>query len=192
MLIVLHTRDYLGGNGKPGEPVLRSALPGETRARPAVRFGIVHQPRQQAILGLKLVGLYLRGSLALGDFDPLTSDVDVLCVTATELGHDELEALTRMHLELAESPSRYANELELIYLTRAAAWCWQPDETHPMLSRGSGELVLKMQNQNWVLERWSVLRGATALYGPPPATLIRPPAKVRFGRECGCRVRQSG
>ena len=130
--------------------------------------------RQQAILGPKLLGLYLRGSLALGDFDPLTSDVDALCVTTTDLNHAELDALIQMHLELAASPFRYANELELIYLTRAAAWRWQPDETHPTLSRGSGELTLKVQNQNWVLERWSVLRGgsASALYGPPPETLI--------------------
>lgn len=128
--------------------------------------------RQQATLEPKLLGLYLRGSLALGDFDPLTSDIDALCVIATDLDHAELDALTRMHLELAASPSRYATELELIYLTRAAAWRWQPDETHPTLSRGSGKLALKVQNQNWVLERWSVLCGETAMYGPLPATLI--------------------
>jgi hypothetical protein len=93
---------------------------------------------QQAILGPTLLGLYLRGSLALGDFDPLTSDVDVLCVTTTELNDAELEALTRMHLELAASASPYATELDLIYLTRAAAWRWQPHETHPTLSKGGG------------------------------------------------------
>ena len=32
-------------------------------------------------LGDNLVGVYLRGSLALGGFDPATSDVDVLVVT---------------------------------------------------------------------------------------------------------------
>jgi Domain of unknown function (DUF4111) len=130
--------------------------------------------RQQAILGPKLLGLYLRGSLALGAFDPLTSDIDALCVTATELGGAELEAVIQMHLELAASPSRYAKELELIYLTRAAVWRWQPDELHPTLSRGSGELALNVQHRNWVLERWSVLRGGTTVYGPPPATLIAP------------------
>jgi len=48
-------------------------------------------------------------------------------------------------------------------------WSWPHP---PTLSRVSGNLILKVQGQNWVLERWSVLRGATMVYEPPPATLI--------------------
>jgi len=39
----------------------------------------------RAILGSDFVGLYLYGSLALGDFDPASSDVDAVVATATPL-----------------------------------------------------------------------------------------------------------
>ena len=41
--------------------------------------------RIQEILGEKLAGLYLFGSLALGDFDRGISDLDLLAATAADL-----------------------------------------------------------------------------------------------------------
>ncbi len=45
----------------------------------------------QSVLGDHFIGLYLYGSLASGDFNPQTSDVDFLVVTDTDLT-DELIA----------------------------------------------------------------------------------------------------
>src|SRR5581483_12314041 len=39
----------------------------------------------RAVLGARFAGMYLYGSLASGDFDPATSDVDFLVVTAGPL-----------------------------------------------------------------------------------------------------------
>lgn len=47
------------------------------------------------VLGEKLVGMYLYGSLASGDFDPASSDVDFVAVTAEPLGEGEVYALLR-------------------------------------------------------------------------------------------------
>ena len=44
----------------------------------------------RAVLGDNFVGLYLLGSLAIGDFD-LTSDVDFMIVTNSELSCDQVE-----------------------------------------------------------------------------------------------------
>ena len=44
--------------------------------------------RIQAILGGRFSGLYLYGSLALGDFDPCSSDIDLIVVTGPELPED--------------------------------------------------------------------------------------------------------
>ena len=129
---------------------------------------------QQAILGANLLGLYLRGSLVSGDFDADTSDVDALCVTETILSAAEFEELAAMHLRLAASPNRYARELELAYLPRAAARSWQPGELWPTLYRGSGVLEWQPHGENWVLERWAILNGDSTFYGPPPATLFEP------------------
>lgn len=129
---------------------------------------------QRAILGANWVGLYLRGSLALGDFDPLTSDVDALCVTETVLSEAEFEQLAALHLRLTALPNRYASELELAYLPRPAARRWTPGERHPTLSRGSGVLAWQPHGEHWVLERWAMLNGESWLDGPPPETLFEP------------------
>ena len=48
--------------------------------------------RQRAILGEGLVGLYLYGSLATGDFDRESSDIDFVAATAGELARRVSEA----------------------------------------------------------------------------------------------------
>jgi predicted nucleotidyltransferase len=51
----------------------------------------------QAVLGDNLVGVYLRGSLVTGDFDPRTSDIDFLAVTERPLSEIEFASLAAMH-----------------------------------------------------------------------------------------------
>ena len=49
--------------------------------------------RMRYILREKLVGLYLYGSLATGDFEPGVSDIDLLAVTSTDASYAEIEDL---------------------------------------------------------------------------------------------------
>jgi len=51
------------------------------------------------------MGLYLYGSLTTGDFDPESSDIDLLAVTSSGVSGAEFEALRAMHLEFSrENP----------------------------------------------------------------------------------------
>lgn len=52
------------------------------------------------ILGNQFVGMYLYGSLSSGDFDPETSDIDFLVVTADPLPEEKVAALESMHQQL--------------------------------------------------------------------------------------------
>ena len=61
-------------------------------------------------LGDNLVGAYLRGSLAAGDFVADTSDIDVLAVTERPVGDAEFAALTALHARLAALPDPYADQ----------------------------------------------------------------------------------
>ncbi|WP_425145723.1 aminoglycoside adenylyltransferase domain-containing protein [Deinococcus sp.] len=144
--------------------------------------------RQQEGLGPNFLGLYLRGSLALGAFDPETSDVDALCVTETVLDAAEEAALKRLHLELAALPNSYATELELAYLPRASAWRWRAGESHLTLGRGSGELQWSEHRENWVLERWAVREHGLTLAGPPPISLIAPVSHEHLRRAVTARL----
>jgi predicted nucleotidyltransferase len=125
------------------------------------------------ILGDNLVGVYLRGSLALGDFDPAASDLDFFAVTERRISDAEFAALAALHTRLDHLPNRYAAELEGPYIDRAAARRFHPGERHPTIGRGE-PLTWHEHGSNWVLERWAVREHGIILLGPHPTTLIDP------------------
>jgi hypothetical protein len=120
-----------------------------------------------------LIGIYLRGSLAMGDFDPATSDIDLLAVTERPVSEGEFQRLSEFHEHLARSPNPFANEIEIAYIERTAVRRYEPGQRHPTLGRGE-TLVWTEHRDNWVLERWMVRERGVALIGPDPRTLIEP------------------
>src|SRR6516165_4911516 len=69
-----------------------------------------------AILGAQLVGMYLVGSLALGDFDPRESDLDLVIVTVGALPDKTVAALRDLHQRFDHSASAWAARLDIAYL----------------------------------------------------------------------------
>jgi predicted nucleotidyltransferase len=69
-------------------------------------------------LGLQLVGVYLNGSLAAGEFSEYSSDIDVLVVTEDALSDEVVAALGTMHARLATGTSKWSRELEVSYIPR--------------------------------------------------------------------------
>jgi hypothetical protein len=127
----------------------------------------------QTVLNDNLLGMYLRGSLATGDFDSLTSDIDYLAVTQQHVGDQEFARLATMHTKLAQLPNRYAQHVEGAYLDRAAVQRFCPGKCHPTIYRGEA-LVRSEHHANWLLERWVVREHGVVLFGPPPRSLIDP------------------
>ena len=127
----------------------------------------------QQALGENLVGVYLRGSLATGDFIPENSDLDVLAVTEQPVSDAEFAALAAMHRELAALPNPYANRVEIAYIDRKALRRYVPGRQHPTLEQGEA-LTWSEHGSNWILERWVVRERGIALCGPDPQTLIEP------------------
>jgi predicted nucleotidyltransferase len=127
----------------------------------------------QQVLGRNLVGVYLRGSLALGEFRPETSDVDVLAVTEQPIGAAEFAALAALHAQLASLPNPYARRVEMAYLDRVALRRYRPGLHHATLGQNE-TLKWSEHHTNWILERWAVREHGVALTGPQPQTLIDP------------------
>src|SRR5436190_21341251 len=73
----------------------------------------------KAILADQLVGMYLFGSLASGDFDN-ASDIDVLFVTDTEISENTFSALKEMHSRINKLDSPWATQLEVSYIPQDA------------------------------------------------------------------------
>jgi hypothetical protein len=127
----------------------------------------------QQVLNNNLIGLYLRGSLAMGDFIPATSDLDLLAVTERPVDDAEFAALVNLHAQIAALPNPYANEVEITYIDRAALKRFQPGLAHPTLGRGE-TLMRTEHHTNWMLERWMVREHGLTLLGPNPQSLIDP------------------
>jgi streptomycin 3"-adenylyltransferase len=68
----------------------------------------------QAVLGENLLGVYLHGSLAMGCFNPLRSDLDLLAVTAEPMAAAARRDLAEFLLAVSRQPA----PVEISFLTR--------------------------------------------------------------------------
>jgi hypothetical protein len=126
-----------------------------------------------AVLGTQLTGIYLYGSLALGDFDPLRSDIDFAAVTEGELSAGQLHALQALHAGFAASPSPWMRQMEGSYIPRQALRRWQPGQRHPHIDRG-GVLAVEQHDSDWVIQRFCLRQYGVTICGPPIQDMIDP------------------
>lgn len=149
--------------------------PGHLTPYPDVDAAVHHlRSAAQAILGSGFRGMYLTGSLALGDFDPRSSDIDFVVVTAADVTADQLSALQAMHARFNASDSPWATEVEGIYIAWDALRRHDPARVwHPHIERGPRE-TLRMDHldSGWVVQRHIVREKGIVIAGPPPRTLI--------------------
>ncbi len=127
----------------------------------------------QAVLGDHLIGVYLHGSLANGDFKPATSDIDLLAATRDELPTAMLPELAAMHAQLA-GLFKWAGHMEVSYIPLAALRRYDPANCHHPALRVDGSFDIDGHGSDWIIQRWVIREKGIALYGPPAATLIDP------------------
>lgn len=128
----------------------------------------------QAVLGARLTGLYLHGSLAGGDFNPHRSDVDFLVATRGPLDGAQVAELASLHKRLCAAGSRWAAELEGSYFPLAALRRYDPaDACYPHVER-HGALRVEQHESDWILQMHVLREHGVALFGPAPDTLIAP------------------
>lgn len=129
----------------------------------------------QGVLGEHLIGMYLEGSLANGDFDQ-DSDIDFVVVTDVEITGNLFSALQRMHERIAASDSPWAVELEGSYVSKQALRRYDPaNARHPNIERGRGErLKMVDHDEVWNVHRHILRERGITILGPEPKTLIDP------------------
>ena len=129
----------------------------------------------QTILADYFLGMYLYGSLALGDFDPHRSDIDFLVVTTDNLPDDLVSALQAMHARITASDSRWATELEGSYIPQHALRRYDPTNArHPHIDRGEEGIKVEQHDSDWIIQRYTLREHGVVLSGPAPHTLIGP------------------
>lgn len=128
--------------------------------------------RIRTIVGDHFLGMYLDGSLALGDFDPHSSDIDFVVVTNTALSDDLFVALRDMHARFDAGGSPWATEVEAIYISRDALRRYDPAHALcPRIERGE-TLVMEHLDSGWVIHCYILREHGVVVAGPDPRPLI--------------------
>jgi predicted nucleotidyltransferase len=123
------------------------------------------------ILGDQFVGMYLYGSLASGDFDPDTSDIDFLVVTAETLPEEKIAELEAMHQETWAKSLRRAGKLEGSYVPADLIRQHDPDGA-PCPTVNEGKFFVDQRGSDWIIQRHVVREYGVVVEGPDPKTLI--------------------
>ena len=129
----------------------------------------------QHILGNQLVGMYLEGSLAGGDFDE-DSDIDFVVVTNDDISENVFSALQMMHQRINLLDTKWSTNLEGSYISQYAIRCFDPKHANfPNIERGFGEpLKLVYHAESWIIHRYVLRERGITIIGPALRTLIDP------------------
>ena len=127
-----------------------------------------------AELGDNLVGIYMVGSLAIGDFD-LDSDVDFLVITKHELSEPNTRHLPQIMTGIQQMGSYPANHLEGSFIPLADLGDWQSvgSKDYFYFDNGSTELEKTTHDNQWHV-RWVLRERGITLVGPAPQTFVQP------------------
>ena len=138
------------------------------------------------LLGKKIVGLYLTGSLAYGDFVPERSDIDLQAVMWSRLTKDELGSIERLHREIEERSPRWAGRIECSYVPLELMRELTPPAT-PRPWWGFGTFYAEAPAGNeWIINHYLLSKHGIALAGPDFNELI-PAIDIRLVRQASAR-----
>lgn len=123
-------------------------------------------------LGGQVVGVYLFGSLATGDFDVGVSDIDVLVVTATDLTRSELACLRAFHRDLAVRHAEWADRVEVIYLSVDALAGFRTRRSALAVTSPGEPFHTTTGGRDWLVNWYNVRQTGKVLFGPPASAVI--------------------
>ena len=125
------------------------------------------------ILGERLFGIALYGSLATGGFTAETSDIDFVVALNAPLSPEQDAALEAFHRRLQVEGGKWAAKLEGAYvpladLRRRSA------ETGPYLVINEGQIYRGGLGSDWVIQRHTLVTNPVSVVGPSLAEHIDP------------------
>lgn len=128
----------------------------------------------RAILRENFFGMYVFGSLASGDFDEETSDIDFAVVTAVGVDAATQARLADLNCTLQASSSRWAAKLEGSFLPTQAFKDFNPtSKAYPTIGMG-GWFGSDHKGIEHAIQRFLLREDGITLAGPEPTTFIDP------------------
>lgn len=132
----------------------------------------------KSLFGDKIVGLYLSGSLAYGDFVPERSDIDLEAVVRHPLTGDELVSVERLHREIETRHPEWAGRVECSYVSlELMSELTPPAEPRPWWGFGTFYAEAPAGNE-WIINHYLLSKHGIRLEGPDFNELI-PSIEIR-------------
>jgi hypothetical protein len=128
----------------------------------------------QTILGDQWIGFYLSGSLTMGDFDPLRSDIDFVIVTTSELSSGRVQAIAALHAQLLDRHPVWGIKLEGSYISLQSLRHYDPASANYPSARMGGSFGLDQQGSDGIIQRSILREHGLAIAGPNPRDLVDP------------------
>jgi Aminoglycoside adenylyltransferase, C-terminal domain/Nucleotidyltransferase domain len=134
-------------------------------------------------LGSSLVGLYVYGSLATGDFEPHVSDIDLIAVLRDPPDEALARTLGTVHEELARAEPEWQDRVEVDYVSaRGLAHCRTHATTIVRISPGE-PLHMIEAGRDFLLDWYPARRDGISLEGPRLDSLIPPIPEAEYLEE---------
>lgn len=134
----------------------------------------------KSILGEKLVGLYLYGSLATGDFNPNVSDIDLLAALQSEVNTKEFVQLEKMHKEFADEHKKWNDRIEVQYMPIIALKTFKTTDSKAAVISPGEPFHIKEVGKHWLMNWYIVREKGITLFGPDPKIIIEPVSREEF------------
>jgi len=130
-----------------------------------------------------LVGIYLIGSIASGDFDS-DSDVDFLVVTNTDLTKADMKSLQDIQIRIHDIDCYPAKHLEGSYISISDLNDWNIVGQKKLyyFDNGSTTYEESTHDNQWHM-RWILRERGITLVGPKPETILKPIPINEMGNE---------
>ncbi len=136
--------------------------------------------QMQTVLGQKLVGLYLSGSLVTGDFDEGISDVDLLAAVGGDLDEAEFNALKTMHDGVVTNDPQWDNRIEIAYLSLHGLRTFKTQTSKIGIISPGEPFHIITADRLWLPNWYMVREKGVTLFGPAPQSIIEPISKEEF------------
>jgi predicted nucleotidyltransferase len=135
----------------------------------------------KTILGERLIGVSLFGSLVWGDFEYGSSDIDLLVVTSSAITNTEFDKLDDMQQAFAKT-STHAKEgmIEIAYMSENALHTFKTQSSQIAIIGPGKPFHITDAGKDWLMNWYLVQEKALTLFGPPPKTLIAPTTREEF------------
>jgi hypothetical protein len=127
------------------------------------------------ILGERLVGFYLTGSLTYGDFDRGSSDIDYLVVMTREIDAVQRAALIGLHARIGERYPEWRERIEGSYVTVSMLpSILPPPQGRPYVNQGAFWDPDPPYGNEWLINLYVLRECGVAILGPEPRNLVGP------------------